>query len=53
MRQMYAVRLMRENRQRRVARRRNFRGCKESRSQGKKDILWGGPRVGIWRLPIA
>jgi hypothetical protein len=52
MRQMYVVILTRDNRQRRVARRRNFRGCKESINQGKRGLLGGGPKEGSWSWPM-
>ena len=54
MRQMYAVRLIREKRQRRVARRRNFRGWIESMSQRRRDVFGAGPREGRpieWGIP--
>lgn len=50
---MYDVRLTRDKRQRRVARRRSFRGCKESMSQGRRDIVGAaGPKEGSWSWPM-
>ena len=54
MRQMYDVRLTRDKRQRRVARRRNFRGCRDSMSQGRRDAAVGAPglKEGSWSWPM-
>ena len=54
MRQMYDVRLTSDKRQRRVARRRNFRGCRDSMSQGRRDAAVGAPglKEGSWSWPM-